>query len=66
MNKTTQTLLIVGGIAVVAWFAYQHFNKKQQSNGGTTSTAPAGGNNSTADLINAGSNAIDTLADAFS
>lgn len=71
MNKNT--VLIIGGLAIVGvagYFAWTYYQKQKQ----TAAQQPTQGNyvppntpagNSTADIINAGANALDTLAGTF-
>lgn len=66
-NKmSTKNIVIIGAVIVGGYFAYQWYKKNQAQSPTTTTTvnnaAPA---DSTAQVINAGTNAVNSIVDFF-
>jgi len=65
MNKTVLTVAIVAGVAGIGYLVYRNMQKQQQQ---APSPAPAQvttQGNQTAEVINAGTNALQQLGDMF-
>ncbi len=72
MNKTTQTILIVSGLAVAGAIGFYFYNKQKNSGNIVTAATPPRTNtpaqtqtSSTAQVISAGASALQTLNGIF-